>query len=173
MDRSYSLLFGEVVEAAKSAAGDNLLAVGVLFETEHPDLMKWTGCGSKTLYACSNAERDDSDYSISRPFAESARDEAIEKHEDDMQLVHQGVFEYTDVGYSAVDHAGISAVYYDICERIESVMVATTLGKPIARMTIVMFTPDDQSIYKEAQARASMCLRSFLSKNNLGTTTSI
>ena len=173
MDRSYSFLFGEIVETAKQAAGDNLLSVGVLFETENPDLKSWSGSGADKLYMSTEAVRDDADYTINRPFAESARDAAIKKHEEDLDLVRQGVFEHTDVGYGAVDHAGISAVYYDICEPVQSVMVASTLGKSIARITIVVFTPDNQDIYRKVQACVSVYLKSFLSKNKLGTPTSV
>ena len=169
MNKSFAVFYGEIVEAAKAAADGKPITIGIIVETDSKEFAEWMQTRMNPFFMVSRL--NDSQRELSLEDALDARDKAIKRYEDDFRLVHQGVFEHSDVGHSSFcSETGTSAVFYDICERNGVVMLATSLGRKIARLTVVISGEGAKDTCKP-QRCVNACIRGFLSKNGLGTMT--
>ena len=172
MNKSFGQFYGDIVSLAKEAAGNSELAVGIIFEPGNEEMHEWLGSGAKTFTMRSDIVDEPEAISLTNAVLEEARDAAIKRHEEDLKLVNQGVYEHTDVGYSAiVPGKGITAVYYDICEPVGSAILGSQLGKAHSRLTVVMHSVDGDKATFAPQNKVCTYIRDFLYRSGKGTTT--
>ena len=171
INKSFGLFYGELVAVAKEAAKGKTISLGVLFEPASPEMIDWGSCAPSGISMAINLADSSANNDLCKPVMLVCRDRALARHREDMKLVQQGVLEICDVGYSAIMLPEKNTVcYYDICQRTGTVMTAVSLGKSIARITIVMHAENERDTF-DAQRAVGNYIRQFLHKNNLGTMT--
>lgn len=171
INQSFGQFFGDIATVVKQAANSSI-NIAVIVTNDNDEIKQWIGTGMNPFYIESS---EGFDSGIGEADAKAALHMAIERHLADMQLVNEGVFEAHDVGYNAIDaEKGLTATYYDICERLDGGLIPGSLGKALARIGIVMSCPSGG--YRDTfAAQDAVCrfIRGFLSKNNLGTATDV